>query len=167
MQIICPSGWVLASTSDNMPAGAPNDLLILDNAEIGRAFADSQPQSTIPYRLRNEPLKRSYIPIVDAGGGVVALVRLEATRLPGRVLVPARAIIERDGRPLVFVVREGKAQWTYILPGRSNGSDTEVLPDSTSQQVPVAVGDTVVIEGHLTLTHDAPVRLVAQQEREE
>ena len=46
-------------------------------------------------------------------------------------------------------------------------ADTEVLPDSTSQQVPVAVGDTVIIEGHLTLTHDAPVRLVAQQEREE
>ena len=99
--------------------------------------------------------------------GMYADVRLEATRLPGRVLVPARAIIERDGRPLVFVVRDGKAQWVYILPGRSNGTDTEVLPDSTSQQVPVAVGDTVVIEGHLTLTHDAPVRLVAQQEREE
>ena len=99
--------------------------------------------------------------------GMYADVRLEATRLPGRVLVPARAIIERDGRPLVFVVREGKAQWTYILPGRSNGTDTEVLPDSTSRQVPVAVGDTVIIEGHLTITHDAPVRLVAQQEREE
>jgi RND family efflux transporter MFP subunit len=98
--------------------------------------------------------------------GMYADVRLEATRLPGRVLVPSRAIIERDGRPLVFVVKEGKAQWTYILPGRTNGVDTEVLPDSTSQQVPVAVGDTVIIEGHLTLTHDAPVRLVAQQERE-
>ncbi len=96
--------------------------------------------------------------------GMYADVRLEATRLPGRVLVPSRAIIERDGRPLVFVVKEGKAQWTYILPGRTNGTDTEVLPDSTSQQVPVAVGDTVIIEGHLTLTHDAPVRLVAQQE---
>ena len=98
--------------------------------------------------------------------GMYADVRLEATRLPGRVLVPSRAIIERDGRPLVFVVKEGKAQWTYILPGRTNGVDTEVLPDSTSQQIPVAVGDTVIIEGHLTLTHDAPVRLVAQQERE-
>lgn len=96
--------------------------------------------------------------------GMYADVRLEATRLPGRVLVPSRAIIERDGRPLVFVVKEGKAQWTYILPGRTNGVDTEVLPDSTSQQVPVAVGDTVIIEGHLTLTHDAPVRLVAQAE---
>jgi HlyD family secretion protein len=98
--------------------------------------------------------------------GMYADVRLEAARLSDRVLVPARAIIERDGRPLVFVVKEGKAQWTYIFPGRSNGTDTEVLPDSVSGQVPVARGDTVIIEGHLTLTHDAPVRLVAQAERQ-
>ena len=38
-----------------------------------------------------------------------------------------RAVIERDGRPLVFVIKDGRAQWTYILPGRSNGTYTEVL----------------------------------------
>jgi RND family efflux transporter MFP subunit len=84
--------------------------------------------------------------------GMYADVRLEAQRLPNRRLVPTRAIIERDGRPLVFVVKGGRAQWTYILPGRSNGRETEVLPDS-------------VVDGHLTLTHDAQVRVVAQRER--
>ena len=87
-------------------------------------------------------------------------VRLEAQRLSNRRLVPARAIIERDGRPLVFVVKDGRAQWVYVTPGRSNGTDTEVLPDSTTGQIPVAVGDLVIVEGHLTLTHDAPVRVV-------
>jgi multidrug efflux pump subunit AcrA (membrane-fusion protein) len=90
-------------------------------------------------------------------------LRLEATRLPDRILVPSRAVIERDGRPLVFVVKGGRAQWVYINPGRNNGVDTEVLPDSSSNQIPVAVGDTVLIEGHLTLTHDAPVKLVNDQ----
>ena len=47
----------------------------------------------------------------------------------------------------------------YIMPGRSNGAETEVLPDSATGQIPVAVGDTVLVEGHLTLTHDAPVRV--------
>jgi RND family efflux transporter MFP subunit len=97
--------------------------------------------------------------------GMYADVRLEATRLPNRIVVPAAAIIERDGRPLVFVVKEGRAQWVYIFPGRSNGLETEVLPDSASGQIPVAPGDTVLIEGHLTLTHDAPVKLIARQER--
>lgn len=97
--------------------------------------------------------------------GMYADVRLEAQRLTGRRLVPARAIIERDGRPLVFVVKDGRAQWTYVQPGRSNGLQTEILPDSTSGIIPVNPGDRVIIEGHLTLTHDAPVRAVAARER--
>ena len=97
--------------------------------------------------------------------GMYADVRLEAQRLTDRRLVPTRAIIERDGRPLVFVVKDGRAQWTYVLPGRSNGRETEILPDSTSGIIPVNVGDRVIVEGHLTLTHDAPVRAVAARER--
>lgn len=99
--------------------------------------------------------------------GMYADIRLEATRLPNRIIVPARAVIERDGRPLVFVVKGGRAQWVYIVPGRSNGAETEVLADSTSGQIPVAVGDTVLTEGHLTLTHDAPVRVLSAKERAE
>jgi RND family efflux transporter MFP subunit len=91
--------------------------------------------------------------------GMYADVQLEATRLKNRHLVPSRAVIERDGRPLVFVVREGRAQWTYIVPGRSNGRDTEVLPDSATGEIPVKAGDPVIVEGHLTLTHDAPVKV--------
>jgi RND family efflux transporter MFP subunit len=96
--------------------------------------------------------------------GMYADVRLEATRLAGRIIVPERAVIQRDGRPLVFVVRDGRAQWTYILPGRSNGLETEVLPDSSTGQIPLTPGDVVLVEGHLTLTHDAPVRVVPRAE---
>ena len=92
--------------------------------------------------------------------GMYADVKLEASRLTGRRLVPTRAIIQRDNRPLVFVVRNGRAQWVYINPGRSNGIETEVLPDSGTGLIPVEVGDDVIVEGHLTLTHDAPVRVV-------
>ena len=99
--------------------------------------------------------------------GMYADVRLEATRLPNRIIVPATAIIERDGRPLVFVVKESRAQWVYVNPGRSNGVDTEILPDSTTGQIPLEPGETVIVEGHLTLTHDAPVRLIAKAERKE
>jgi len=92
--------------------------------------------------------------------GMYTDVKLEAARLTGRRLVPTRAIIQRDNRPLVFVVRNGRAQWVYINPGRSNGIETEVLPDSGTGLIPVEVGDDVIVEGHLTLTHDAPVRVV-------
>ncbi len=97
--------------------------------------------------------------------GMYTDVELEATRLTDRLLVPAGAVIERDGRPLVFVVVDGRAQWVYIQPGRTNGVETEVLPDPATGEPPLSPGDVVLIEGHLTLTHDAPVRLVATREQ--
>jgi RND family efflux transporter MFP subunit len=96
--------------------------------------------------------------------GMYADVRLEADRLTDRVIVPAPAIIERDGRPLVFVAKDGRAQWTYVTPGRTNGAETEILPDSSTGAIPLEAGDTVLTAGHLTLTHDAPVKLVAPEE---
>lgn len=106
---------------------------------------------------------RVFVRLTESGPlrpGMYADVRLESQRLLKRRLVPSRAVIERDGRPLVFVVKDGRAQWVYILPGRSNGTWTEVLPDSGTGQIPVNVGDRVIVAGHLTLTHDAPVREV-------
>jgi RND family efflux transporter MFP subunit len=106
---------------------------------------------------------RAVVRIADADHlrpGMYVDVQLEATRLRNRRLVPTRAVIERDGRPLLFVVRDGRAQWTYIVPGRNNGTHTEVLPDSSTGEIPVHPGDAVIVNGHLTLTHDAPVRVV-------
>ncbi len=91
--------------------------------------------------------------------GMYADVELEAARLPGRVLVPAGAVVERDGRTLVFRAKAGRADWVYVPVGRSNGAETEILPDSVSRRTLVTPGDTVLIGGHLTLTHDAPIRV--------
>lgn len=99
--------------------------------------------------------------------GMYADVQLEAQRLPNRIMVPAKAVIERDGRPLVFVVREGRGQWTYIQPGRTNGVDTEVLPDSSTGVIPINAGDQIIVDGHLTLTHDAAVTISALRERDD
>lgn len=97
--------------------------------------------------------------------GMYAEVQLESTRLPNRRLVPSRAVVERDGRPLVFVVREGRAQWTYIEVGRTNGVDTEVLPDTVTGVIPVNPGDKVIVDGHLTLTHDASVTITGIRDK--
>lgn len=132
-----------------------------DRAVIGRVSA------VLPVIDTTTRAGRAYIRL--AGGsilrpGMYADVKLEATRLTNRRLVPARAVIERDGRPLVFVVKDGRAQWVYITPGRSNGTETEVLPDSANGVIPVNPGDQVIVEGHLTLTHDAPVRVTQAEE---
>jgi len=96
--------------------------------------------------------------------GMYADIRLEANRLPNRIIIPTKALVERDSRPLVFVVREGHAEWVYITPGRSNTRETEVLPDSGTGLIPLKPGDIVLTEGHLTLTHQAPVSLTEKRE---
>ena len=75
--------------------------------------------------------------------------------------------MEREGRPLVFVVHNGIAEWVYVQPGRSNGRQTEILPDSVSGVIPLTPGDTVLISGHLTLTHQAPVRLIPKSDEQQ
>ncbi len=99
--------------------------------------------------------------------GMYADVKLEAQRLTHRRLVPSQAIIQRDNRDLLFIVKNGRAQWTYVVPGRSNGVYTEILPDTSGQNVgtiPVKAGDVVIVQGQLTLPHDAPVRVVSKRE---
>jgi hypothetical protein len=43
----------------------------------------------------------------------------------------------------------------------------EVLPDSATGQIPLKPGDQVLVEGHLTLTHDAPINVIRRAERKE
>ena len=143
------------------------EAVITSAANPGRAIT-GRVQAILPMVDSTTRAGRAFVRTQGGGmlrPGMYADVRLEAQRLTDRRLVPSRAIIERDGRPLVFVIRDGRAQWTYVLPGRSNGRETEILPDSVSGIIPVNPGDRVIVEGHLTLTHDAPVRVVATRER--
>jgi RND family efflux transporter MFP subunit len=109
---------------------------------------------------------RAVIRIVGDGNmrpGMYADVRLEATRLPNRIIVPARAVIERDNRPLVFVAQNGLAEWVYVNAGRSNGRETEILPDSASGVVPLKPGDIVLTDNIITLSHQAPIKLTPRR----
>ncbi len=99
--------------------------------------------------------------------GMYADVRLESARLPNRIVVPTRAVIERDNRPLVFVVKDGRAEWVYVNVGRRSVSETEILPDSSTNEVPLKPGDIVLTDGHLTLSHQAPVRLTRKREADQ
>ena len=111
----------------------------------------------------NSRAGRAYVRLQGNGvlrPGMTVDVRLEANRIPKQRLVPKAAVIERDGRPLVFVVKNGRAEWVYINRGRDNGVDTQVLPDTLTNEIPVKVGDLVITRGHLTLSHQAQVRVV-------
>jgi len=85
--------------------------------------------------------------------GMHAEVEIVSDIFPRRLLVPQEAVLVRGGRPLVFVVENGLAKWHYIQTGQENEQYVEVLEG-------VKEGDLVIVEGHMTLAHDSPVRIV-------
>src|SRR5690606_35295876 len=97
--------------------------------------------------------------------GMWAQVSLEAERFPDRLLVPRSAVLERDHRTMVFVLkgdrRGGTAEWRYVCPGLQNERLVEILPaDQCKEEQTLAPGEIVLTGGHYTLIHDAPVRIV-------
>ena len=85
--------------------------------------------------------------------GMHAEVEIAAAVYPNRLLVPQEAVLVRGGRRLVFTVEDGLAKWKYIETGLENERFVEVLEG-------VKDGDEVIVEGHLTLAHDARVKIV-------
>jgi RND family efflux transporter MFP subunit len=82
--------------------------------------------------------------------GMFASVLIETDRLKGRLLVSREALLMRDLRLLVFTMEQGLAKWHYIETGEENQEFVEVLSG-------IAEGDTVVVEGHQALAHDARI----------
>jgi len=85
--------------------------------------------------------------------GMHAEVEIAAEVFRDRLLVPQEAVLVRGGRRLVFVVENGLAKWRYIEPGLENGRFVEILKG-------VKEGDDIITDGHLTLAHDAEVKIV-------
>ena len=77
--------------------------------------------------------------------------------LNDRLLVPRAAILTRDGRPLLFKVVDGRSKWVYVRLGASNDLFVEI--DRVLQGGPLDPGTPVVISNHLTLAHDAKIKV--------
>ncbi len=87
--------------------------------------------------------------------GMYATVWIEAAFFPNRLVVPKQAIVERDGRKIVFVAEkqsDGKelAKWHYVQTGEENEAEIEIVEG-------LEEGDEVIIENNFTLSHDMPI----------
>ena len=82
--------------------------------------------------------------------GLFSYTYLESDRLPDRLVLPADAVLARQGRDLVFRIEDGNAQWVYVEVGRRSGNHVEITDG-------LAAGDTIAVAGHFALAHDTPV----------
>ncbi len=77
--------------------------------------------------------------------------------LADRLLVPRQAIVTRDGRPVLFKVEDGRARWVYVQLGRQNDQLVEI--ERVDQGGPLDPGTQVLVSNHLTMTHDAKIKV--------
>ena len=91
--------------------------------------------------------------------GLHANIALETERLPNRLVVPASAVLTRQGRDLVFKAEHGKGHWTYVFTGERSGNFVEITGAGSANIV--EPGDTILVSNHDALPHDAPVEVTA------
>ena len=89
--------------------------------------------------------------------GMFARALIAGERFEDRLLVPREAVLTRDGRPLVFKVEGDRAKWLYVELGASNDHLVEIT--SVLQGGTLDPGDRVVVSDHLTLAHDAKIKV--------
>lgn len=92
-------------------------------------------------------------------GGMQVRVRLEKN-IANQRFVPRSALLEREGRAVVFTLRQGRAHWNEVKVAYENEAQiaiSEGLQDT----------DTVLVEGHETLAHDATVEVLNPKPRQQ
>ncbi|MBD3368815.1 efflux RND transporter periplasmic adaptor subunit [Candidatus Fermentibacteria bacterium] len=85
--------------------------------------------------------------------GATAHVEIVIGIHPRELVIPEEAVLVRDQRDMVFVVKEGKADWRYVTLGPS-GRGMVAVEEGLEE------GEQVITSGHYSLAHDAPVAVV-------
>ncbi len=73
--------------------------------------------------------------------------RILTEMVDGRVRAPREAMLERDGRPLVFKLNNDTVEWIYIDP-IAETSDWIILDEEE-----IAPGDTLAVDRHFAISH--------------
>ncbi len=175
---LTPGEWVNASQVfatlvDNVDIEAEVGVLESDlkNLEVGRpalltipALGDTLPVKVDVISPRVDPESRTCQVLmrlrsedgrVKPGMFVRALIAGEI--LHDRLLVLREAILTRDGRPLLFKVVDGRSKWVYVRLGARNDLFVEI--EKVLQGGPLDPGTPVIVSNHLTLAHDARIKV--------
>lgn len=89
--------------------------------------------------------------------GMFVRAQIATKILEDRLLVPKDAVLFREGRPLVFKADDGQALWVYVTTGESNELYYEIKGCAAGQTL--EPGDRVVVSDHLTLAHEAAIKV--------
>lgn len=174
----------LTAKADNLSSTGEPFCLVIDDAHPEVAFTVLESElpmvrpgysvSVIPF-AEHDPQARVWgevtevNPYVESNGMVKVKARVSnngrliegmnvkvTMRQPmGECLViPKSAVVMRSGKPVVFTLTRGKAQWNYVEVLAENSDSCTVAP-RTKEYEGLSAGDTVIVKGNLNLAHDS------------
>jgi membrane fusion protein (multidrug efflux system) len=148
---------VLESDLDGLETGRPAFLAIPALEETLRVQVDVLSPEIDSQSRTCQVLLRFENPEGTIRPGMFVRASIAARVYPDRILVPREAVLTREGRPLVFKVVDGRAEWVYVKLGLSNDRVMEIA--RVLQGGPLEPGSQVIVSDHLTLSHQAPIRV--------
>ena len=89
--------------------------------------------------------------------GMFVRAIIAGQRYAKKLLVPKEAILTRDGRPLLFKIEDDRSKWLYLRLGVRNEHLVEI--ERVLQGGTLAPDDLVIVSDHLTLSHEAKVKV--------
>jgi len=128
----------------------PEDTVYGELAAISPEI-DPERKTLDIYVKVNNPDNR-YLP------GMHAAIDIEHDVIQNVMKVPQSAVIPRQGRYLVFIVKDlkgttGTAYWEYVELGDQNDEEIEI------RSAAIKEGDLVLVDGHYTLAHQSHVKI--------
>lgn len=96
-------------------------------------------KATVKVRVALEQKDARIVPDMGVRVSFLEAKPASVAQTPKGVLVPAKAIVQRDGANSVFIVANGKARRQTVQPSGPDGGDTRLIPSA------VNAGDTVVV----------------------
>ncbi|MFO7654055.1 MAG: efflux RND transporter periplasmic adaptor subunit [Candidatus Krumholzibacteriia bacterium] len=128
---------------------ATGDTLLTEVAVVSPMLDQASRTCEVIIRFANAD--RRYRP------GMFVRAEIAGFVYPDRLLVPRAAVLERDGRPLVFKQNGDRAQWLYVDLGAASDDWVEILAVHSGGSL--EPGDGVVVSDHLTLAHEARIKV--------
>ncbi|WP_426661457.1 efflux RND transporter periplasmic adaptor subunit [Rhodanobacter aciditrophus] len=109
-------------------------------------------KATVKVRVALERKDARIVPDMGVRVSFLEQKSTDVAQAPKGVLVPAKAIAQRDGRSVVFVVAGGKAQLRAVQPAAQRYGDMKLIPDA------LQAGDAVVLSPPAALRDGADVK---------
>ncbi len=89
--------------------------------------------------------------------GMFVRTRIAGWVYPDKLMVPKAALLTRDNRTLLFKKDGDRAKWLYVDTGLQNDDWIEILAVHSGGSL--APGDEVIVSDHLTLAHEAKIKV--------